>query len=109
MCGKSEDRQSACEVGEIPGDGEMGSHSTNAEEGGTEERERITPQTRRKEGERREREEGGCEKVDWVRKSEGQMADTNAKKVESVYEGTRAKCRFPVAARGLLRSPHCQD
>ena len=65
MCGKSEDRQSASEVSEIPGDGEMGSHSTNAEEGETRSRERITPQTRRRERERREREVGRCEKVDW--------------------------------------------
>ena len=43
----------------------MGSHSTNAEEGETGDRERITPQTRRKKRERREKEEGRCEKVDW--------------------------------------------
>jgi len=58
-------RQAECKQSEIPGDGEMGSHSTNAEEGETGSRERITPQTRRRERERREREVGRCEKVDW--------------------------------------------
>ena len=43
----------------------MGSHPTNAEEGETGSRERITPQTRRREREKREREVGRCEKVDW--------------------------------------------
>ena len=60
---KGEDHATNAE--EREGETGEGSHSTNAEEGETGSRERITPQTLRRERERREGEVGRCEKVDW--------------------------------------------